>query len=403
MGLLDWAFGKKLTEPKTTTKYKLINDLGEGFYAWDGNVYKSDIVRACIRPKVRAIGKLAAQHIRDNVNGFETDPNRNIKQLLEYPNPLMSAQMMQEKMATQLELNNNAFAIIKRDEETYEPYEIYPVPAVTVDMMEGPLGDMYLKFYFDDGSQMVVPYVDVIHLRQDFYNHNLFGDSPQEALTSLMEIINTTDQGIIKAIKNSNVIKWLLKFNTTLRPEDLKKNTEQFISDFMSSETKSVGAAGTDSKFDAEQVEPKDYVPNEKQMDKTIQRLYSFFNTNEKIVQSKYNEDDWNAWYESVIQPVGLQFAGEYTRKIFSKRERGHGNRIVLESASLQYASMKTKLGLERMVDRGSLTPNEWRKILNLGPIEGGDKPVRRLDTAEIKGGDTDGQDGDKGTDDTED
>ena len=36
------------------------------------------------------------------------------------------------------------------------------------------------------------------------------------------------------------------------------------------------------------------------------------------------------------------------------------------------------------MVDRGSMTPNEWRITLNLGPIEGGDKPIRRLDTAVV-------------------
>lgn len=33
------------------------------------------------------------------------------------------------------------------------------------------------------------------------------------------------------------------------------------------------------------------------------------------------------------------------------------------------------------MVDRGALTPNEWRKIFNLAPVEGGDEPIRRLDT----------------------
>jgi hypothetical protein len=39
------------------------------------------------------------------------------------------------------------------------------------------------------------------------------------------------------------------------------------------------------------------------------------------------------------------------------------------------------------MVDRGALTPNEWRLVLNMGPIEGGDKAVRRLDTAEVGAG----------------
>lgn len=391
-------FGKKLSEPQTTTKYKLISDLGEGFYSWNGEIYKSDIVRACIRPKVRAIGKLMAQHIRDNEQGFKKNPDANIKMLLQEPNPLMSGQMLQEKMATQLELNNNAFAVIKRDAETFLPVEIYPVPAVSVDMLEGPLGDMYLKFHFVDGKQMITPYVDVIHLRQDFNSHNIFGDSPQPALAELMEIITTIDQGMIKAIKNSAIIKWILKFKAVLKKEDVQLQVDEFTDNYLNIEKKG-GAAASDPRYDLEQVKPDSYIPDDKQMSNTTKRIYDFFNTNEAIVQSKYTEDEWNAYYESVIEPVGLQLANEYTRKIFSKRERGHGNKIVFESISLQYASMQTKLGLERMVDRGSLTPNEWRKILNLAPIENGDKPIRRLDTAEVKGGENNGQNGTKGTD----
>ena len=36
------------------------------------------------------------------------------------------------------------------------------------------------------------------------------------------------------------------------------------------------------------------------------------------------------------------------------------------------------------MVDWGAMTHNEWRYIMNLGPIEGGDKPIRRLDTSVV-------------------
>ncbi|WP_219710395.1 phage portal protein, partial [Clostridioides difficile] len=108
------------------------------------------------------------------------------------------------------------------------------------------------------------------------------------------------------------------------------------------------------------------YVPNAAQMDKAVQRLYSFFNTNEKIIQSKYTEDEWRAYYESEIEPVGLQLSNQYTEKLFTKKERSFGNKIIFEASNLQYASMSTKLNLVQMVDRGSLTPNEWRKIMNL-------------------------------------
>ena len=44
---------------KVVTKFKLVTDVGNGFYAFDGNVYKSDIVRACIRPKVKVSASLS--------------------------------------------------------------------------------------------------------------------------------------------------------------------------------------------------------------------------------------------------------------------------------------------------------------------------------------------------------
>ena len=201
-----------------------------------------------------------------------------------------------------------------------------------------------------------------------------------------MNVISTTDQGIIKAVKNSGVIRWLLKYNSSLRPEDLRKNVKQFTEDFLSTENEG-GAAGVDSKAEAQQIDPKDYVPNAAQMDRTTQRIYSFFNTNEKIVQSNFNEDEWNAYYESEIEPIAMQLSNEFTRKLFTRRERGFGNKIIFAANNLQYASMNTKLGLQAMVDRGAMTPNEWREVLNLPPVEDGDKPLRRLDTQVVEGG----------------
>lgn len=118
--------------------------------------------------------------------------------------------------------------------------------------------------------------------------------------------------------------------------------------------------------------------------EKAIQRLYSFFGVNDKIVQAKYGEDDWNAYYESEIEPVAQQMSSEYTRKLFTRRERGFGNRIAFGGTDLSFASMSTKLALMQMVDRGAMTANEWRRVLNLPPIEGGDVAVRRLDMAPV-------------------
>lgn len=369
----------------TTSSFQLVTENTNGFYSWGGDIFKSDIVRSCVRPFSKSIGKLAAKHIRGTGKDLKVNPEAYMRFLLEDPNPLMSGQVLHEKLATQYELNNNSFAAIFRDELGL-PTEIYPIPALNVEAVYSDSKELYLKFNLLNGKIVAFKYTDIIHCRQDFNKNDLFGDSPIEVLAPLMEIVSTTDQGIVKAIKNSGIIKWLMKINQQFRDEDIDKYVTNFNKRFLNIETSTNlgGVAATDAKADIKQVEPKDYVPNASQMEKTTQRLYNFFGTNEKIIQGKYSEDDWNAYYESKIEPFVLQLQNEYTRKLFSRRERGCDNRIVLSSATLQNASMQSKLNLLQMVDRGAMTPNEWREVFNLAPLEGGDEAIRRLDTAVV-------------------
>ena len=380
MSILD-----RLRNATKSSRFAMVTERGNGFYAWNGKLYQSDIVRSCIRPQSKAIGKLLAQHIRKDDKGVKVNPEPYMRILLEEPNPYMCGQVLQEKVANQLALNGNAFILIVRDELGY-PCELYPIPAESVEAIYRNR-ELYLKFYFQNGKSSEFPYTEIIHLREDFCNNDIFGESPAKALTELMEIVNTTDQGIVKAIRNSGVVRWLLKFNSALRPEDLKRNVKEFVGNYLSIESDTFGAAGVDAKADAVRIEPKDYVPNALQSDRTTQRIYAFFNTNDKIVHSTATEDEWNMYFELVIEPKALQFSNEYTRKLFSVRERACGNKIYFDASNLQCASFSTKLNLFQMVDRGAMLPNEWRAVFNMGPIEGGDKPIRRLDTAQVGNG----------------
>lgn len=372
---------KPAEKPTEQSRVAMVTTYGEHYYAWNGKLYDSDIVRACIRPKVKAIGKLVGKHIRDDPkNGIRVNPDANIRFLLEEPNPYMTGQQFQEKMATQLCLNNNAFALIIRDMNGI-PEQIYPIPCVGAEAVYDEQNNLYIRFTYRNGNIATFSYSDVIHLRQDFNEKDLFGSSPAAALSQLMECVGTIDQGIVKAIKNSGIVRWLLKFTSSMRPEDVKRNTEEFVKNYLSIESETFGAAGVDAKVDAKQIEPKDYVPNATQTDRITDRIYSFFNTNKKIVQSSWTEDEWTAYYEAEIEPLAIQLSDVYTIRLFSRRERGCGNRIIFEASNLQCASLQTKLAFQAMVDRGAMLPNEWRATMNLAPIEGGDKPIRRLDT----------------------
>ena len=169
--------------------------------------------------------------------------------------------------------------------------------------------------------------------------------------------------------------------------EDLKVKASEFAENYLQISNNSLGVAAVDAKADAVQVKNDSFVPNAAQTSSQEERVLMFFNTNRKIIQSSYNEDEWISYYESCIEPILQQMAGEYTRKLFSRRERGCGNEIIFDSSKLTFASMKTKLYLGGMVDRGIMTPNEVRDVFNLPPVEGGDVLLLRKDTGYLTEG----------------
>lgn len=388
----------KSDKPTKEEQIKMVTLYGEHYYAWNGKLYESDVVRACIRPNVTAIGKLMGKHIRDDPkNGIAVNQVPYIREILQRPNPHMTMQQLLERMATQFYLNNNAFALIIRNPDTGSPMQLYPIPCTNATAIEDEDGKLYIKFQYSNGNSGTFAYSDIWHIYRDALENKVFGEMPGAALAELMNCVGTIDQGIVKAIKNSGIIRWLLKFNSSLRPEDIKKNTKEFVDNYLSFESETFGAAGTDSKVDAKQIEPKDYVPNAAITDRITDRIYSFFNTNKHIVQSDYDENQWNAFFEANIEPLAIQLSGTLTARMFTKKELSFGNRIVFEASNLACASMQTKLSLVQMVDRGALSVNEWRAVLNLPPIPDGDIYIRRLDTAPVtenmkEGGETDGK-----------
>lgn len=369
----------KNQKSETLAKYQLVTEKGNGTYIWNGKIYDSDIVRSCIAPYVKAIGKLVGKHVFDGQKELKVNPEPYMKVLLENPNPLMSAQKFQEKMAAQLILNGNAFASITRDRNGI-PVELFPLPAIGVEA-EYRGNSLYLKFTLDNGKIYTFNYDDIIHLRTNYYDNDIFGNSLMPTLAPLLKISTTIDDGIVKTVKNSNVIRWLLKATGSLREDDLRKISENFAKAYTSAESTTGGVAATDPRVEVTQVKSNDYIPNFEILESVKSRIYSVFGVSEKIVQGNYTEDEWNSFYESSIEPIALDFANEYTRKLFSIKKRSYGNKIIFEASNLACATISTKLNFLQMVDRGALTPNEWREIFNLAPVEGGDEPIRRLDT----------------------
>ena len=382
-------FFKRLFNRKseTVTRYQIVTDKGNGTFIYSGKIYQSDIVTACLAPYKKAVGKLSPLHVRKSRENTEIFPEPYMRFLLEEPNTLLTMQKTLEKIVSPLILSGNAFILIVRDINGY-PLELFPIPAVSAEAVYQN-GELYLKFIYQNGKTYTHKYDDIIHLRMNMTENDLFGEPVMPALSKLVSLVETIDKGMEKAIKNSNVIKWLIRFNSSMRPDDMERQIKLFDDTYMDID-KGHSAVAHDIKSDVQQVNFQNYVPNFPITESIRQRIYSLLGVNEKIVQGTFNEDEWNSFYENSIEPIALDLQSEFTRKLFTRKERAFGNKIIFAANTLSCASLSTKLQFVSMVDRGAMVPNEWRDLFNYAPIENGDKPIRRLDTALVEGGDED-------------
>jgi len=372
--LFKKMFGREQPPTNTSNKsFELVSTQSSFFTPYSGDLMKSDIVRSAIRPIVNAVGKLSPKHIR---NG-KINPEPYLKELLRRPNQYMSMQDFLSKMTWHRELTHNAFAYVKRDGMGFAE-AIYPIPVANVELMDV-AGEPWAKFRFWTGKYMTVPYTDLIHLRKDFNSNDFYGDGGTYTLDNVMEVINTTDQGIVKTIRNSAVIKWIMKFKNVLKPEHMKLHIDEFVENYLSVTSKG-GAAASNSLYDLEQVKENNIMPNALMGRDSVQRVFNYFGVNEKIVQNNYNEDEWNAFYSSKIEEIAIQLTDAFTQVIFTSKERGHDNSIVFSAKRLTFASNTTKTNMAReLIPLGLFTVNEMRAIFELEPVEGGNVRFQTL------------------------
>ena len=376
--LYELIFGKPKATPSQLTQLKMLNGFTPYFSAFGSNLYESDLVRSAVDAIARNAAKLKPKHIRRG-DASVTPMESQLEMLLSVrPNPHMDAYSFLYKVVTQLYLKNNAWVYIHWDPSGRFVQSFYPINSSSVELLQSG-SDVYVKFTFLGGQTVTLPYTDLIHLRRFFNQSDFYGDSSDAALLPTLELIHTTNQGIVNAVKSSAYLRGILKFTSMLKVEDMKRQRDLFVADYMDI-TNNGGVAATDAKADYLPLSSDPKMVDAKMMELTEDKVYRYFNVSPSIIRSDYSEDQWTAFYESVIEPLAIQLSLEFTAKVFTARERGFGNEIVFEANRLQYASNQTKIELVgALMDRGLLSINEAREIFNMAPVQDGDKRIVSL------------------------
>lgn len=372
--LLDYLFhGKELR--RIDNYFKMLNGYSPTFTSYNGGVYEMDLTRTAINNFATHCSKLKPE--------IEGSALKRLEKTLQCkPNYFMDTTKFIKRIATYVAVEHTAFIIPVEDE-----YGMlcgwYPLRAQRCEVVESG-GQIYLRYLFSNGDHGAIEF-ERVGIMTDFeYRDDLFGEDNQ-TLKPTMQLIHTQNEGIINAVKNSANIRFIAKLNSFLKPEDIRKERERFTEENLSMENDS-GVILYDTKYaDVKQVESKPYTPNAMQMQIIQDNVCTHFGTNMDILQNKFDENTWNAYYEGKIEPFAIELSIVMTNMSFTERERARGNAITFSANRLQYASNATKLQVStQLFDRALLNRNGVMDIWNMAHVDDGDKYYIRKEYTEV-------------------
>lgn len=367
--LFNVFFGKNNQKQKVTqTRLELLNNYNAEFTTLGNNTYDSKVARQCIDRIATHCAKLIPKHIQDSIsNCIKGDINFLLQNM---PNPIMTKFDFIYKVISMLYTDSNAFVYIAKNKEGMIT-GFYPVLASNYNLLQDSQNNIYLEFKFINGKEYILPYLELIHLRLFYNRHDIFGTN-NKVLKTDIDTAHTASEGIKNAIKTSSNLKGILKYeNAMLKNKDLKESKEAFVNDFLNLENES-GIAAMDAKADFKEVNLKPITLDKEQLEQVNYNIFDYFGISEKIVRNNFTSEEWNAFYEGVIEPRAIQLSDAFTNKIFKQSKIKEGHKIIFTANRLQYATLASKISLLKEAGAlGLLTKDEAREIIDLHPLGG--------------------------------
>ncbi len=360
MGVFEKIFGKR-KEPQLpgSQTFRLLEGYSHAFQTWQGSIFESDLIRAALDAHGRHAAKLTP-HIDGSAK-----PNLRSR-LAIMPNEFQTWPQFLYRLAVILYARNTAFIVPVLGEygETNGVFAILPDRWEMVEYK----GTPYIRFYMPDQKRMAVELWKVGILTRYQYKNELFGEN-NDAMKATLDLIAIQNQGIEAGVKNAASYRFMAVSNNWNTDEDLAKERQRFDKFNFSQ-----GGGGVllfpNTYKDVKQINQDSYKVDAEQMKLIKANVYDYFAVNEEVIQNKAYGDAWLAFYEGAVEWFAINASETITKMLFSERERQFGNRIWFTSNRLQYMSNADKLAaISQLADRGLMTRNELRDILNLSPL----------------------------------
>lgn len=377
MGVFD--FISKFRHKRNDYKYaSMLNGWTPIFSQFGNDIYASDVVQQAIMCIVTEMKKLTPQHIREK-NGDPIPMSDDLQQLLENPNERMTTSDFIEKVYWQLFLNYNSFII-----PTYEIYSdkdgnkkkkytgLYPIAPVIVEFRQDAKSELYVYFKFRNDYETTLKYSDIIHLKyrfsvNEFLGGNELGQPDNKALLKTLEMNNTLLSGVAKALKSSFAINGVIKYNTMLDDGQMEKNIKEMQERLAKNES---GFLPMDIKGEFIPLQNKIQLVDAATLKFIDEKILRQFGVSLPILTGDYTKQQYEAFYQKTLEPLIIAISQEFTKKLFTDRERSFGNKIKFYPHELIFLTTEQKISLfDILVDSASCYKNEMRVAFGMIPL----------------------------------
>lgn len=339
-----------------------------------GELLDIDAVVACIDALARNLAKMrltAIRQVKDSV--AVTDTTSDVARVLKKPNPYMTQYDFIYKVAALYFASNNVFIWPEYDDGKL--VALWPINYTRFKLFEKD-GIKVARFELHHNHYYTVPYSDLIHLRNHYFNDELYGDA-NAPFSPIAELMHAQNQGIIEGIKSSALIRGLLIATGVMKEEDITKARERFIEENLDAKNNG-GVMIIDGKFDYKNIESKPYIIDADTRNQTRQSTFDYFGVNEEFVQNKFTAEKYESIYEGKLEPFAIMFTDALTAFLFTERELGFGNEVHANMNKVKYQSTSAVVSIVNATkELGLFTRDEYREMLGYEPLgseRGGDE-----------------------------
>lgn len=339
----------------------------------------NDVYVSCANAHARHASKFAPAVYRKEHRSEDATKTYISRLLSLRPNPLMSAAQFWERVANLYYLESNVFIFLEWDYKNFkEPLKalwILDIEENAIEIKIDDDGNVFLSFTLK-GQPYYTGMENIVHIARNA-GPNILGEK-NLAIKKVLDIIATNYEGIEQAIKASAFIRFIVQSTTLLNKDVREQRAKEFAEAYLGKA--SSGVVYLDAAQSIVPVVPNNKYANEAEMRLFENKIYNYMGISEDILKAKFKEDDWNAYYDSAIEPFANKIAQELTYKIFTSKEISYGNHIGIVFDKLDTASLKTKISVAQVIQKlPTYRPNDVNRLLGMPVTENGEKEYSTL------------------------